>query len=165
MAQVVLLARQCISLFLLRCAAQRARTWPPPSPAGASQGHLDRPVTRNRSDELRHQGPGSNQVSAAATQERQEVRPRPIDVLDRRQIEIESAPVAYRVGGAPGLFKLRDPRSREIALELQADTVRLGGHCDPEHRLVRRRRTATAMPNVSTCRVVPQLAHTEGGER
>jgi len=61
-------------------------------------------------------------VSAAATQERQKVLPGPVDVLDRRQIEIESAIAAYRVGGAPGLFQLGDPRSREIALELQADT-------------------------------------------
>src|SRR2546428_14004463 len=67
------------------------------------------------------------------------------------------------MGGAPRLFQLRDPRPREIALELQADDVRLWGHGDPEHGPVRARRSATAVPNVATSRSVPQLPATERG--
>jgi hypothetical protein len=72
-------------------------------------------------------------MSATATQKDQQIPPCPIDVVNSRQVEIQRELTAHRVGHAPAIFQLADPRTREIALELQANTVCLRLYSDPEH--------------------------------
>src|SRR5438445_11683297 len=52
---------------------------------------------------------------------------------DVRQVEVEGAIAADRVGLEPAFFHLSDPRPREIALELQADSVWLRLNRNPQH--------------------------------
>src|SRR5262249_16541622 len=85
-------------------------------------------------------------MGAAATKQTKEVTSRAIDVLDPRQVEVELAITAHRIGREPGLLNFGDPRPGEIALELQADSVELWLYGDPQHDLSRAPKTANAMP-------------------
>src|SRR2546428_300282 len=72
-------------------------------------------------------------TSAPTPQEAEKVSPRTIDAHDVRQVQIEWSIIARRAGYTPGLLHLADPYPREIALELQANSVWLRLHGDPQH--------------------------------
>src|SRR5262245_18862078 len=85
-------------------------------------------------------------MAATATKQTKEVTSRAIDVLDPRQVEVELAITAHRIGREPGLLHLGDPRPGEIALELQADSVDVWLYGDPQHDPSGAQKTANARP-------------------
>src|SRR5262249_43380712 len=119
---------------LVRTSSRRLRAWP---------------IVLDRSHQLRHLESRGDEMGAAATKQTKEVTSRAIDVLDPRQVEVELAITAHRVGREPGLLNLGDPRPGEIALELQADSVELWLYGDPQHDLSRTPKQQMRCPSLA----------------